>query len=372
MTFERTDLMATQPVTEAQVLDALREITDPDLNRDIVSLGFVKNLAVNDGRVAFTLELTTPACPVKERFQAESRRLVSAIPGVTDVRVTMTSNVRASLRTGSAVLPGVKNTVAVASGKGGVGKSTVASNLACALGAEGSRVGLLDADIYGPSAPIMFGVREQPKVQGEKLLPIERYGIRIMSLGFLADERSPVIWRGPLVARMVQQFLSDVEWGELDYLVIDLPPGTGDAQLTLAQSCPLSGAVIVTTPQEVALEDVYRAIRMFGEVKVPILGIVENMSYFVAPDTGTRYAIFGSGGGRRSATDFDVPLLAEIPIRPDVCDGGDRGVPVVVGAPGEPSAAAFFDLARAVAARLSTLAAAGRGEPVRIKFSRKD
>jgi len=358
-------------VTEQQVLDALRAVQDPDLHRDIVSLGFVKRVSIDGGAVAVTVELTTPACPVKDRLREECRERIAALPGVTRTDVEMTAQVRRSLGPSGDLLPGVRNTVAVASGKGGVGKSTVASNLACALALEGSTVGLLDADIYGPSAPIMFGLEEKPKIREDKLVPVTRHGVAVMSLGLLSDERTPVIWRGPLVARMVQQFLADVDWGDLEYLVIDLPPGTGDVQLTLAQSCPLSGAVVVTTPQEVALEDVYRAVRMFAEVKIPVLGFVENMSWFEAPDTGKRYDIFGRGGGAKAAREFEVPLLAELPIVPAVCESGDAGVPIVVRDPRSSIAVAYRALAGAVAARLSTLALTSAPKPVEIKFHRR-
>ncbi len=356
-------------VSENQVLDALSNIIDPDLQKDIVSLGFVKDISIENGKVSFTIELTTPACPVKDRFREEAQRLVGALEGVTEVDVNMSANVRANLGPEPEVLTGVRNVIAIASGKGGVGKSTVAANLACALAKSGSSVGLLDADIYGPSAPIMFGIHEQPKVGESKITPIEAHGVHVMSLGFFTDERTPVIWRGPLVGRMIQQFLSDVEWGKLDYLVIDLPPGTGDAQLTLAQSCPISGAIIITTPQEVALEDVYRAIRMFGHVNVPVVGIVENMSTFIAPDTGKRYDIFRSGGGRRAAKEFKIPLLTELPINSDICEGGDSGVPIVIGNPESPAAQAYVDLSGSVAGRLSALALQGAGQTAEIKFS---
>jgi ATP-binding protein involved in chromosome partitioning len=357
-------------ITEDLVLDALRQVIDPDLHRDIVSLGFIKNLAIDGGRVSFHVELTTPACPVKDQLKAACEERVRALDGVTEVNVTMTAQVRNT--TGhlpSNPIPGVKNVIAVASGKGGVGKSTVASNLAASLAHRGSTVGLLDADIYGPSAPIMFGLDSAPQIENEKLLPVEKYGVKIMSLGLLTDDRTPVVWRGPLVARMITQFLNDVVWGELEYLVIDLPPGTGDAQLTLAQQCPISGAVVVTTPQNVALEDVYRAVKMFAQVNVPILGIVENMSYFEAPDTGTRYPIFGSGGGQRMATEFDVPLLAELPIVADVATAGDAGRPISVSAPETAAGAAFLNLADQIASRLSTMAMTDQVKPVPIKFN---
>jgi ATP-binding protein involved in chromosome partitioning len=341
-----------------QVLDALRGVRDPDLHRDIVDLGFVKDLRIDGGKVAFTIELTTPACPVREQMEGQARQLVAALPGVGDVQVRMTAQVRAGAGGGTvAEIAGVKNMVAVASGKGGVGKSTVAVNLALALQQDGARVGLLDADIYGPSIPIMLGTHAAPPgMQDNRLLPVERLGLKLMSIGFLAGPEAPVVWRGPMVHKMVSQFLSAVVWGELDYLVVDLPPGTGDAQLTLTQAAPLSGAVIVTTPQDVALEDVYRGIRMFEQVKVPILGIVENMSFFACAHCGHREEIFAHGGGRRAAEKYGVPFLGEIPILPAIRAAGDRGVPIVAAEPQSPAAEAFRAVARGAAAQLSTLA----------------
>ncbi len=342
-------------VTPEAVLEALSAVNDPDLNRDIVSLGFVRNLRVEGSTVTFDIELTTPACPVKDRMEAEARELVGALPGVSDVKVTMTSRVRPSpAARADQVLPGVRHTIAVASGKGGVGKSTVAVNLAAALARTGAKVGLLDADVYGPSIPIMLGLKTaRPSVKDQKLVPIERYGIHMMSVGFIAGEETPVIWRGPLVGKLVQQFLTDVDWGELDYLVVDLPPGTGDAQLTLTQAAPLAGAVIVTTPQDVALEDVQRGVRMFEKVNVPVLGIIENMAYFACPDCGSRHEIFSHGGGARAAQRFEVPFLGEIPIEPSIRRGGDEGVPVVVGEPDSAQAAAFQAVAGELARQLS-------------------
>jgi ATP-binding protein involved in chromosome partitioning len=348
----------TEAVTRDRVLEALRGVMDPDLHRDIVSLGFVQGLEIEGGRVSFVIELTTPACPVRDALEGEARTRVSAIPGVSEVQVAMTSKVpRAPAGQGGDLLPGVRHAVAVASGKGGVGKSTVAVNLAAALAARGSRTGLLDADIYGPSVPIMLGLRAaRPEVWDGKLVPVERFGIRMMSVGFLTGEETPVIWRGPLVAKLVRQFLEDVSWGELDYLIVDLPPGTGDAQLTLTQAAPLAGAVIVTTPQPVALEDVRRSVRMFEKVNVPVLGIVENMATFVCSGCGMRHDLFAHGGGAAAARDFEVPFLGEIPIVSRIREGGDAGVPVVVSHPDGPEAQAFFTLAGEVARRLSILA----------------
>jgi ATP-binding protein involved in chromosome partitioning len=353
---------------EQDVLAALRVVRDPDLGRDIVDLGFVKELRIGGGEVSFTIELTTPACPVKERLESEARQAVAALPGVRKVEVRMTSQVRQASGGSAPALGGIRNIVAVASGKGGVGKSTVAVNLALALQRDGARTGLLDADIYGPSIPIMMGTHAPPPgMRDNQILPVEAHGLRLMSVGFIAGKEAPVIWRGPMVHKLVTQFLGAVVWGELDYLVVDLPPGTGDAQLTLTQSAPLSGAVVVTTPQDVALEDVYRAVRMFEQVKVPILGIVENMSSYVCPQCGHREEIFAHGGGRRAAAKYDVPFLGEIPIVAAIREAGDRGLPIVAAAPDSPAAQAFVGVARACAARLSTLAFQGPKRPT-IKF----
>lgn len=348
-----------KPVSESDVLQVLRGIVDPDLGRDIVSLGFVKNLSIQGGTVAFTIELTTPACPVKAEFEREAIRLVESLPGVERAAVTMTADVRRSQAPSPEdLLSGVRHVIAVASGKGGVGKSTVAVNLAAALAATGARVGLMDADIYGPSIPIMMGLKTaRPGVRNGLLVPLERFGVHMMSLGFIAGEETPVIWRGPMVTKLVRQFLSDVDWGELDYLVIDLPPGTGDAQLTLAQAAPLAGAVIVTTPQDVALEDVLRGIRMFEKVNVPVLGIVENMSYFVCDGCGKRHEIFAHGGGRAAAERFEVPFLGEIPLDAAIREGGDSGVPIVVRDPESRLAAAYVEAAGNLARQLSIQAA---------------
>src|SRR2546421_7121988 len=278
-------------ITEQQVLDALRVVQDPDLHRDIVTLGFVKDIKICEGNVAFKVELTTPACPVKELLQEEARAVVAALPGVSRVEVEMTAQVRAS-RPREPLIPGVKNVIAVASGKGGVGKSTVATNLAATLARCGSKVGLLDADIYGPTIPLMMGADEQPALQGEKIIPIERFGVKLMSMGFFLEEGKAVVWRGPMIGKFLNQILADVLWEELDYLIVDLPPGTGDAAMSLAQLIPLTGVVIVMTPQDVAQTIANKAVDMFRQLEaaggrhVPILGVVENMSGFICPNCG--------------------------------------------------------------------------------------
>ncbi|MBI2371077.1 MAG: iron-sulfur cluster carrier protein ApbC [Deltaproteobacteria bacterium] len=345
-------------VTEAMVLEALRKVKDPELHRDVVSLKMIQDLKVEDSRVSFRFVLTTPACPVRGQLQEAVQAAVAAIPGVKDVLVRMDAVVPSQKGVGGPreAIPGVKNTVAVASGKGGVGKSTVAVNLAAALAQTGAQVGLMDSDIHGPSIPLMMGVSRRPTAdpQTKKILPIENFGIKIMSIGFLLDsDNMPLIWRGPMVQQAVKQFLRDVAWGELDYLIIDLPPGTGDAQLTLTQQVPLAGGVIVTTPQDLALLDAKKGLAMFLKVGVPVLGIVENMSYFICPHCGGRTDIFSYGGGRQTAEKLGVPFLGEIPIDPEIRVGGDIGLPLVLAHPESPQAEAFRRLASAVAARVS-------------------
>ncbi|MCC7064227.1 MAG: Mrp/NBP35 family ATP-binding protein, partial [Planctomycetes bacterium] len=321
--------------TEADVLNALRAVRDPDLNQDIVALGFVKDLRICASNIAFQIELTTPACPVKELMRSQAERAVKALPGVDQVAVEMTARVTASrpVLGDKGMIPGVKNVIAVSSGKGGVGKSTVAVNLACALQRTGARVGILDADVYGPNVPLMLGVKGQPTVVDKKIVPFERHGLQIMSMALLVAEDQPVIWRGPMLHSAVRQFLFDVAWSELDYLVVDLPPGTGDAQLSLSQQAHLMGAVIVTTPQDVSVLDVKKAIRMFQTVNVPILGIVENMAWFTPPGHTEKYYLFGQGGGARIEREFGVPLLGQIPIEIAVREGGDEGTPITVAHP---------------------------------------
>jgi ATP-binding protein involved in chromosome partitioning len=349
------------PLTDARVLDALRPIVDPDFGKSIVDLGFVKNIAIDGGSVSFSIELTTPACPVKAEFEKAARERVAALPGVTSVAVTMTANTRGRAATAGAetgvVLPGVRNTIAVASGKGGVGKSTIAVNLAIALRETGARVGLMDADVYGPSLPLLTGVRGRPHSEQKRIFPQQGHGLSLMSMGFFVTENSPVIWRGPMVHGLIRQFLTDVEWGELDYLVVDMPPGTGDAALTLTQQAPLAGAVIVTTANDLSLIDARKGLKMFEKVQVPVLGIIENMSYFTPPDLPDRkYYLFGQGGGKRVAEELGVPFLGEVPIDPRVVEGGDRGRPILVHAPESEAARAIRAIAGTIARRLAVLA----------------
>ncbi len=345
-------------LSHTDVLDALRPIVDPDFGKSIVDLGFVKNLSIDGARVAFDIELTTPACPVKAEFERQARERVAALPGVAEVDVTMTAQTRGRAPAPQdEVLPGVRNVVAVASGKGGVGKSTVALNLALALRATGARVGLMDCDVYGPSLPLLTGVHGRPRAEEKRIFPHEGWGLKLMSMGFFLTEGSPVIWRGPMVHGLIRQFLTDVEWGELDYLMLDMPPGTGDAALTLTQSAPLSGAVIVTTANDLSLIDARKGLAMFQKVDVPVLGIVENMSYFTPPDLPDRkYYIFGEGGGRRVAQELGVEFLAELPIDPRVVASGDSGKPIVASEPEIEVSRAFTELAGLVARRLAVLA----------------
>ena len=344
-----------KPLNESNILDALRLIKDPDLQQDIVSLNFVKNLKTQGKDISFTIELTTPACPVREEFKAASIKAIrDNIADVGNIDVQMTSNVRTnSLQERMNLLSGVKNTIAVASGKGGVGKSTVAVNLAVSLALDGAAVGLLDADIYGPSIPLMMGINERPSLRNQKLVPLEAHRVKVMSIGFLVDPMQPVIWRGPMVSSAVKQFMSDVEWGELDYLLFDLPPGTGDIHLTLVQSIPLSGAVIVTTPQDISLADARKAFAMFGKVNVPVLGMIENMSYYMCAHCGHREDIFAAGGGQKAAGELRTPFLGEIPIYTPIRVGGDIGKPIVILEPKSEQSKLIRQIARNMAAQLS-------------------
>jgi len=349
-------------VTPDIVLRALRTIQDPTIHKDIVSLDLVKDLAVQDGRVSFTIEFTTQPPIVKAELHSQARKLVSQLPGVSDVQIRMGTGARAQPAAPQSpraeLIPEVKHTVAVSSGKGGVGKSTIAVNLALALRGAGNSVGLVDVDVYGPDIPLMMGARGRPGVFENRIIPVESHGIKLISIGFFVPEGEAVVWRGPMIHSAVQQFLKDVTWGALDYLVFDMPPGTGDAQLSLSQVIPLSGAVVVTTPQDVALLDVRKAVAMFRKMNVPLLGVVENMSHFVCPHCGQKTAIFGEGGGRRLSEEMRLPLLGQIPLDPEVRQGGDEGLPIVIRKPGSAQAEAFRQLASAVAARISALSVA--------------
>ncbi|MFB3903344.1 MAG: Mrp/NBP35 family ATP-binding protein [Acidobacteriota bacterium] len=353
--------METTAITQEQVLEALRTVLDPDLRKDIVSLGMIHDVRICSGAVAFRFVLTTPACPVREQLESQAKRVVERLPGVTQVNVKMEATVpkhRAALE--RKAIEGVSNIVAITSGKGGVGKTTIAVNLACALQAKGARVGLLDCDIYGPNVPIMLGVNRPPTGDKNRIQPIEAYDMKVMSMGFLAQGDTPLIWRGPMLHGVIQQFLYQVAWGDLDYLVVDLPPGTGDAQLTIMQSVPLSGGVVVTTPQDVALADARRGIMMFRQVKVEVLGIIENMSYFICPHCHERTEIFSHGGGERTSERYDVPFLGSIPLVTELRIAGDSGRPVVFDDPGAAVARAFVTIAERLAARISTVNLAGK------------
>ena len=368
-------------VTKEQVLAQLSTINDPDLNRDIVSLGFVTKAAVCDGVVDVVINLTTPACPVKDQLKQEAIDKISALEGANTVNVEMTAEVRGTQEKRE-LSPDIKHIVAVSSGKGGVGKSTVTVNLACALAKTGAKVGILDCDVYGPDIPMMFGMTGQPDQEGQKLVPKERHGVKTMSIGYLLDEEKPVIWRGPMVHKLIEQFLGDVMWGELDYLLVDMPPGTGDAQLSLAQIVPLSGAVLVTTPQAVSTFDVGKAISMFKQVKVEILGIVENMAGYsiggkvdgasegasvdldlgdrsvtVTTDADGRFEatahVFGQGGAQRLAQRHGFPVIGSVPLNPSVRVGGDAGDPVTIAAPDSLIAKRFEEIAGKVAQQVA-------------------
>ena len=346
--------MASQIPSEQNILNALRTVKDPDLHKDIVTLNFIKDLKIEGGKVSFTIELTTPACPVKDRMEQWAREAVLKVDGVREVDIRMSSSVsKGAVAAGKQSIDGIKNIIAVGSGKGGVGKTTVTVNLAIALAQTGAAVGLMDADIYGPNVPLMMGIAGKPYAVENRIQTLSNYGVRVMSMGFLTSDDTPLIWRGPMLHNVIQQFLRQVDWGQLDYLLIDLPPGTGDVQLSLTQTVPLMGAVIVSTPQDVALQDARKAILMFRQVRVDVLGIVENMSYFQCPKCNERTYIFSHGGGAVTAANFGVPFLGEVPLNTSLREGGDTGKPVVASDPGSPVAIAFKEIAEKVAAQVS-------------------
>jgi ATP-binding protein involved in chromosome partitioning len=352
-----------ETLSSSAVLDVLRPVQDPELRQSLVDLNMIRNVKIDDGHVSFTLVLTTPACPLRQFIVEDCERAVKTLPGVTNISVDVTAETPAQKgvpdRTGIA---GVKNILAISSGKGGVGKTTVAVNVAVALAQTGAKVGMIDADIYGPNVPTMLGlegasVTVRQGAEGEILEPAFNHGVKMVSMGFLIQKDQPVIWRGPMLNGVIRQFLYQVQWGDLDYLIVDMPPGTGDAQLTLAQAVPMAGAVIVTTPQTVALLDARRGLKMFQQLGVAVLGIVENMSYFIPPDLPDRqYDIFGSNGGETTAQELQVPLLGCIPLEISLREGGDRGIPIVLAAPDSASAKALVAIAQQIAAKVSIAA----------------
>ncbi len=345
--------MTESPLDESRILQALRTVKDPELHVDIVTLGMIEDLAIQGGAVSLTVNLTTPGCPLKAQIEKDVRAALQSVPGIESVALKMGAKVRRSIETTGELIPEVANTVAVASGKGGVGKSTVAANLALAFARAGAAVGLMDADIYGPNLVQMIGVKAKPEIQDKKIVPVMAHGLKLMSMAFFLKEDEPVVWRGPMLHGAMKQFLGDVVWGKLDYLFIDMPPGTGDVQLTLSQIIPLTGAALVTTPQDVALSDVRKAAAMFKKVNVPLLGVVENMSYFNCPHCGERAEIFSHGGGRRAAEAFGCPFLGEIPLDIRVRQGGDEGRPPVVHDPKSGPALIFKEIAEKLAAIIS-------------------
>ncbi|HEY3215197.1 MAG TPA: Mrp/NBP35 family ATP-binding protein [Candidatus Eisenbacteria bacterium] len=343
------------PVTNQDVLDALSRVQDPDLHRDLVTLGMIEDLVVPDGKVSFTLVLTTSACPLREQLESDCRNAVLSVPGVREVEIKTISRVRkpTSPTADRKTIEGVANVLAIGSGKGGVGKSTVAANLAAALAVTGAQVGLLDADIYGPNLPRMLGAHRQPSQRDGKILPVEAWGMRFMSMGLLVSEGEAVVWRGPMLHGAIKSFLHDVAWGELDYLLVDLPPGTGDVQLSLIQQTFVAGAVVVTTPSTVAVEDAVKAVSMFGKLQVPVLGVIENMSYFVCPACDARHDIFATGTGEQRALAMGLPFLGAIPLHANVRAAGDGGRPVVLAEPDSPYGRAFTRIAGQLAQRVS-------------------
>ncbi len=347
-------------VSERDILAAMSKVMDPELHIDLVKAGMVKDIRVDGDKAKLKIELTTPACPMKGKIQADAEAALKQVAGLKTFDIEWGAQVRSAPagmggQQGQAILPQVKNVILVGAGKGGVGKSTVSVNLAAALAREGAKVGLLDADFYGPSVPLMTGITEKPvSPDGKSLLPLEKHGLKVMSIGFLVEADQALIWRGPMLHGALMQLVRDVRWGELDYLILDLPPGTGDVALSLSQSVRAAGAVLVTTPQDVALADVVRAKQMFDKVHIPVLGIVENMSQFVCPHCSKATPIFNRGGGHKAAEMFSIPFLGEIPLDLKIRESGDAGVPVVLSAPDSPEAQSFMAMARNIAGRVST------------------
>lgn len=345
-------------VTVDQVLTSLRTVVDPELHKDIVSMGMIKDLAIAEGKVSFNLELTTPACPFNSEIEQDVRTAISNI-GVENLDLKVTARVMEGRAISmDELIPEVKNIIAVASGKGGVGKTTIAVNLALALAKSGAKVGLLDADIYGPSVPLMLGAEESPQVLKNKIQPPNVEGIKVISMGFFYEQSQQAgIYRGPIVSGIVKQFLTDVEWGSLDYLIIDLPPGTGDAPLTMAQTIPVTGIIIVTTPQDVAMNVAVKAVGMFSKLNVPIVGVIENMSYLQCPHCNEKINIFGKGGGQKISDKFNIPFLGEIPLSPQIMEGSDKGKPIILSEPDSIQANALRKVAKVTAGRISVIAA---------------
>jgi ATP-binding protein involved in chromosome partitioning len=345
-------------VTVDQVLSSLKKVVDPELHKDIVSMGMIKDLVITDGKVSFTLELTTPACPFNDDIEQDVRTAISSI-GVENLDLKVTARVMEGRAISmDELIPDVKNIIAVASGKGGVGKTTIAVNLALALARSGAKTGLLDADVYGPSVPLMLGAEEAPQVLDNKIQPPTVEGIKVISMGFFYEQSQQAgIYRGPIVSGIVKQFLTDVQWGSLDYLIIDLPPGTGDAPLTMAQTIPVTGIIIVTTPQDVAMNVAIKALGMFSKLNVPIVGVIENMSYLQCPHCSERISIFGDGGGKKISEKFDIPFLGEIPLFPQIMEGSDKGKPVIISDPNSIQANALRKMASITAGRISVIAA---------------
>jgi len=356
-------------ITPDQIREALKNVQDPELHKDLVTLNMIKDVAIDGDRVRIGIELTTPACPLKDTIRKDVERELTALEGVSTVEIDWSAQVRATPKLATQ-LPGVKNAIAVGAGKGGVGKSTISVLTALGLAREGASVGLLDADVYGPSIPKMLGLEDaKPTVRDERIQPLEAHGLKVISIGFMIEPDRAVVWRGPMVHGIIKQFLEQVDWGELDYLIIDLPPGTGDVPLTLSQSIPMTGALIVCTPQEVALLDAVRAIRMYQQLNVDILGIVENMSYFRAPDTGKEYDLFGRGGAKKAAERLGVPCLGEVPINIDIRVFSDAGTPTAnFEQTDEPTREAILSFVRNLAGQIS-LKNAQQSTPLELKIT---